>query len=116
MAQEDDKENEQSIFLCEQSFERRRDKVLQDREGVLSGHLCLSKVEALFLSPLDPLGNKVSSYKSPPSLAFSNWKSGPIVGVAFLIRYRPNDPQGYQKLGHSRLANPILGRRRMLFE
>ena len=31
---------------------------------MLGGHLCLSNIETLFLSPSNPLGNKISSYKA----------------------------------------------------
>ena len=84
LAQEYDKGNEQPIYYVSKAL-KDVDKVSQDRKSMLSGHLCLSKIEMLFLSPSDPLDNKISSYKSFPSPAFFYWKSGPVVGVAFLI-------------------------------
>ena len=63
LAQEYDKGNEQPIYYVSKAL-KDVDKVSQDRKSMLSGHLCLSKIEMLFLSPSDPLDNKISSYKA----------------------------------------------------
>ena len=78
-------------LLCERGFKGCGNKVSQDRESMFGGYLRISMVEMLLFSLSNPPSDKVSSYKSPPPLAFVDWKGAPMASSVLLIWYRPKD-------------------------
>lgn len=52
---------------------------------MFGGYLRISMVEMLLFSLSNPPSDKVSSYKSPPPLAFVDWKGAPMASSVLLI-------------------------------
>ena len=50
---------------------------------MFSDYLRILKAKMILLSPPDPLGNQVISYKSTPSSASPNGKDNIVAGLAF---------------------------------
>nr|POE88548.1 hypothetical protein CFP56_48644 [Quercus suber] len=70
------------------------------KEKKPGGKSCISTTESLLFIPPNPIGDELSSNKSPPPLAIAVLKSSSMVNINFLIQY---GSEGSPELSRARL-------------
>ena len=76
-----------NLILSIQSIERHRNVVSQHRKGVFGGHTS-QQLNHYFLSPPNPIGDKLSSNKNSPPSALAILKTSLVANINFAIQHR----------------------------